>query len=100
MCLATASPIPEFAPEDGPCKIRVNSIAPGAIQTPINQKIWEDPEGLRKLLRMIPAQRMGTSDEVAQASVWLASDESDYVLGVTLVVDGGISLHNHFSKGG
>jgi len=89
-----------LAQEEAPEKIRVNSIAPGAIQTPINQKTWEDPEAMKRLLRMIPAQRIGTSDEIAQASVWLASDEADYVVGVPLVVDGGISLHNHFSRGG
>lgn len=89
-----------LAQEEAPSKIRVNAIAPGAIQTAINKEVWESPEALNALLKMIPSKRMGSVDEVAQAAVWLASDDADYIVGTTLYVDGGISLHNHFSRGG
>lgn len=80
--------------------IRVNSIAPGAIKTPINRSAWETPEAERKLLQLIPYERIGLTADVAKAVVWLASDESDYVTGTTLFVDGGMMLYPGFRTGG
>lgn len=81
-------------------KIRVNSIAPGAIRTPINRDAWETPEALAKLLTLIPYGRIGEPEDVARAAVWLASDESDYVTGTTLFVDGGMTLYPGFQDNG
>lgn len=86
----------ELAPE----KIRVNAIAPGAIKTPINQGAWETEEAKEKLLKLIPYGRIGEAEDVAKATVWLASDESDYVVGTTLFVDGGMLLYPAFREGG
>jgi len=80
--------------------IRVNSIAPGAIRTPINREAWDTPEALQKLLRLIPYGRIGEPEDIAKAAVWLASDESDYVTGTTLFVDGGMTLYPEFREGG
>lgn len=80
--------------------IRVNSIGPGAIKTPINHAAWATPEAEAELLRLIPAQRVGVPDDIARAAVWLASDDSDYVNGVTLFVDGGMTLYPGFATGG
>ena len=81
-------------------KVRVNSIAPGAIKTPINKSAWETPEAEAQLLQLIPAGRVGEVEGVAKAAVWLASDDSDYVNGTTLYVDGGMTLYPGFSTGG
>ena len=81
-----------IAQELGPKKIRVNSIAPGAIQTPINTDAWETPEALAKLLELVPYKRIGQPSDIGAAAVWLASDESDYIHGTTLIVDGGMTL--------
>ncbi len=80
--------------------IRVNSIAPGAIKTPINESAWSTPEALEKLLKLIPYGRIGAPDDIGKAAVWLASDESDYVTGTTLFVDGGMCLYPGFRTGG
>ena len=80
--------------------IRVNSIAPGAIRTPINREAWETPEAEAALLKLIPYGRVGDPDDVARAAVWLASDESDYVTGASLFVDGGMALYPEFREGG
>jgi glucose 1-dehydrogenase len=80
--------------------IRVNGIAPGAIKTPINQAAWVTPEAERKLLQLIPYGRVGTTDDIARAAVWLASDLSDYVVGTTLYVDGGMTLFPGFRENG
>jgi glucose 1-dehydrogenase len=80
--------------------IRVNSIAPGAIKTPINRSVWQTPEAEQKLLQLIPYDRMGSTADVAQAAVWLASDLSDYLTGTTLFVDGGMMLYPGFRTGG
>jgi len=80
--------------------IRVNSIAPGAIRTPINREAWETPEAEAALLKLIPYGRVGDPEDVAKAAVWLASDESDYVTGASLFVDGGMSLYPEFRDGG
>jgi glucose 1-dehydrogenase len=81
-------------------KIRVNSIAPGAIRTPINRAAWETPEALEKLLKLIPYGRIGTPEDIGKAAVWLCSDESDYVTGTTLFVDGGMTLYPGFRENG
>ena len=66
-------------------KIRVNGLAPGAIKTEINREAWETPEALQKLWKLIPYGRLGETDDVAKAAIWLASDESDFVTGTTLL---------------
>jgi glucose 1-dehydrogenase len=81
-------------------RIRVNSIAPGAIRTPINRAAWETKEAMDELLNLIPYGRIGEPDDIARAAVWLASDESDYVTGTTLFVDGGMTLFPEFRHGG
>lgn len=81
-------------------KIRVNAIAPGAIRTSINREEWEDEEARRRLEDKIPYGRMGDAEDVARAALWLASDDSDYVTGETLVIDGGMALYPAFRKGG
>ena len=81
-------------------KVRVNSICPGAIQTPINRQAWDSPEALKGLLSLIPYQRIGQPSDIGEATVWLASDESDYVNGVSLFVDGGMTLYPGFQGNG
>jgi glucose 1-dehydrogenase len=89
-----------MAQELAPHKIRVNAIAPGAIQTPINHNAWATPQALNSLLTLIPDKRIGQPVDIARAATWLASDESDYVQGTTLYVDGGMTLYPGFATGG
>ena len=89
-----------IAQELGPQKIRVNSIAPGAIKTPINRAAWETPEAEADLLTLIPYKRVGEPVDIARAAVWLASDASDYVHGTSLFVDGGMTLYPGFADRG
>jgi len=89
-----------MAQELAPFRIRVNSIAPGAIKTPINQSVWGNPEGLAKLLELIPYGRIGEVEDIGRAAVWLASDQSDYVHGTSLYIDGGMTLYPDFATGG
>jgi glucose 1-dehydrogenase len=89
-----------MAQELAPKKIRVNSIAPGAIKTAINRAAWETPEAEAQLLKLIPEGRVGVPEDVARAAVWLASDASDYMTGTTLFVDGGMTLYPGFATGG
>lgn len=89
-----------IAQEVAPWRIRVNSIAPGAIRTPINTQAWDTPEHYAALLKLIPYKRIGEPDEIGRAAVWLASDDSDYVHGITLFVDGGMTLYPGFETGG
>jgi glucose 1-dehydrogenase len=86
--------------EVAPYRIRVNSIAPGAIKTPINQAAWSSPEAEKALLTLIPYQRVGEPDDIARVAVWLASDEADYLNGTTIFVDGGMTLYPGFATGG
>ena len=81
-------------------KIRVNSIAPGAIKTPINEKAWDTPEALEKLMKLIPYGRIGVPEDIAKAAVWLSSDDSDYVNGTQLFIDGGMTLYPGFTENG
>jgi glucose 1-dehydrogenase len=89
-----------LAQELAPHRIRVNAIAPGAIQTPINRAAWETPAALERLLKLIPYGRIGSPADIGKAAVWLASDDSDYVHGHTLFVDGGMTLYPEFAQGG
>jgi glucose 1-dehydrogenase len=89
-----------IAQEVAPYRIRVNSIGPGAIRTPINRAAWETPEAYRDLLKLIPYKRIGEPEDIARAAVWLASDESDYITGTTLFIDGGMTLYPGFEAGG
>jgi len=89
-----------MAQELAPKKIRVNSIGPGAIQTPINRQAWETPEALNRLLTLIPYGRIGQPEDIGKVAVWLASDESDYVTGTTVFADGGMLLYPGFSTNG
>ena len=81
-------------------RIRVNSIAPGAIRTPINKPAWDTPAAYNKLLELIPYQRIGEPEDIARAAVWLASDCADYINGTTLYVDGGMTLYPGFTENG
>ena len=89
-----------MAQELAPKKIRVNSIGPGAIQTPINHSAWETPEALKSLLTLIPYSRIGQPEDIGKVAVWLASDESDYITGTTIFADGGMTLYPGFSTNG
>jgi glucose 1-dehydrogenase len=89
-----------MAQELGQEKIRVNSIAPGAIQTPINIDAWGSEEALNKLLKLIPYQRIGQTNDIGAVAVWLATDESDYIHGTTIFVDGGMTLYPGFTENG
>jgi glucose 1-dehydrogenase len=81
-------------------KIRINSISPGAIKTPINMSAWDTAQAEAALLKLIPYYRVGETRDIARAAVWLASDHSDYVTGATLYVDGGMTLYPEFRDGG
>lgn len=81
-------------------KIRVNGIAPGAIKTPINKSAWETQEAEQQLIKLIPYERVGEPSDIGRAAVWLASDDSDYVTGASLFVDGGMTLYPGFREGG
>ena len=89
-----------LAQEVAPHRIRVNGIAPGAIRTPINTAAWQTPEAYARLMTLVPYRRIGEPEDIARAAVWLASDLSDYVVGSTLFVDGGMTLYPGFATGG
>lgn len=89
-----------LAQEVAPYRIRVNSICPGAIRTPINMEAWGTQEAYTELLKLIPYKRIGEADEIGRAVVWLASDYADYVHGISLFVDGGMCLYPGFETGG
>lgn len=89
-----------MAQEVAPEGIRVNAIAPGAVRTNINRSAWASDAALDALLTLVPYGRIGEPEDVANAAVWLASDASDYVVGTTLYVDGGMMLYPGFSTNG
>lgn len=89
-----------IAQEVAPQRIRVNSIAPGAIRTPINTAAWETPEAYEALLKLIPYKRIAEPEEIGRAAAWLASDAADYIQGTTLFIDGGMTLYPGFESGG
>jgi glucose 1-dehydrogenase len=81
-----------LAVELGALGITINSIAPGAIETPINTKLLNDPVKLQSLVGHIPLGRLGKPNDVAGLAVFLASGDSDYVTGTTYLVDGGLTV--------
>jgi glucose 1-dehydrogenase len=81
-------------------RIRVNIISPGAIRTRINTEAWSTPDAYSDLMRLIPYKRIGEPDEIGRLAVWLASDDSDYVNGATIYIDGGMTLYPGFETGG
>lgn len=89
-----------IAQEVAPYKIRINSICPGAIKTPINKAAWDTSEAEQKLLELIPYKRVGIVDDIAKTAVWLASDDSDYINGASIFVDGGMTLFPGFATNG
>ena len=89
-----------LAQEVAPYRIRVNSICPGAIRTPINMQAWDTEAAYSELLKLIPYKRIGEPEEIGRAAVWLASDYADYVHGISLFVDGGMTLYPGFETGG
>ncbi|MCB1115239.1 MAG: SDR family oxidoreductase [Chlamydiia bacterium] len=89
-----------MAQEHADKKIRINSICPGAIKTPINKEAWETPEALENLMKVVPYKRIGAPEDIGKAAVWLASDLSDYINGVSLFVDGGMTLFPGFTTNG
>lgn len=89
-----------IAQEVAPFRIRVNSICPGAIRTPINRDAWETQEAYDSLMNLIPYKRIGEPDDIGKAAAWLASDQADYVNGVSMVIDGGMCLYPGFATGG
>jgi glucose 1-dehydrogenase len=89
-----------LAQEVAPHRIRVNSICPGAIRTPINMQAWDTAAAYHELMRLIPYKRIGEPEEIGRATVWLASDYADYVHGISLFVDGGMTLYPGFETGG
>ncbi len=89
-----------LAQEVAPKRIRVNAIAPGAVRTPINTAAWDTKQAYDRLMTLVPYGRIGEPEDIARAAVWLASDQSDYVVGTTLFVDGGMTLYPGFATGG
>ncbi len=89
-----------IAQEFAPHHIRINSIAPGAIRTPINTAAWSTPEAYKSLMALVPYNRIGEPEDIARTAVWLASDEADYLVGATLFVDGGMTLYPGFTENG
>jgi glucose 1-dehydrogenase len=89
-----------IAQEVAPQRIRVNSISPGAVRTPINMDAWSTREAYNGLMTLIPYKRIGEPSDIGRAAVWLASDDSDYVTGATMYVDGGMTLYPGFETGG
>ncbi|HEU5079549.1 MAG TPA: SDR family oxidoreductase [Opitutaceae bacterium] len=89
-----------IAQEVASSHIRVNSISPGAIRTPINREAWETPAAYQELMKLVPSKRIGEPADIGRAAVWLASDDSDYVHGATLYVDGGMTLYPGFQGNG
>jgi glucose 1-dehydrogenase len=89
-----------IAQEVAPYRIRVNSVCPGAIRTPLNRSAWDTPEAHDELMKLIPYKRIGEPDDIGRAVVWLASDDSDYANGISLFIDGGMTLYPGFAAGG
>jgi glucose 1-dehydrogenase len=88
------------AQEVAPYRIRVNSIGPGAIRTPINTSAWSTPEAYKALMTLVPYGRIGEPEDIGRVAVWLVSDQADYITGQTIFVDGGMTLYPGFATGG
>lgn len=89
-----------IAQEVAPHRIRVNSVSPGAIRTPINTAAWSTPEAHAALMELVPYNRIGEVEDIGRVVVWLASDEADYITGASIFVDGGMTLYPGFEEGG
>ena len=89
-----------IAQEVAPYRIRVNSICPGAIRTPINTSAWSTPEAYQSLMTLIPYKRIGEPEDIGRVAVFLASDQADYINGASIFVDGGMTLYPGFATGG
>jgi glucose 1-dehydrogenase len=89
-----------IAQEVAPHRIRVNSICPGAIRTPINTSAWATPEAYNSLMTLIPYKRIGEPEDIGRVAAFLASDQADYINGASIFVDGGMTLYPGFATGG
>ena len=89
-----------LAQELAPARIRVNAIGPGAIRTPINTNAWDTPEAYAALMTLVPYKRIGQPEDIASVAVFLASDLADYITGITVFVDGGMTCYPGFEAGG
>ncbi|HSZ78447.1 MAG TPA: 3-oxoacyl-ACP reductase FabG [Chthoniobacterales bacterium] len=89
-----------IAQEVAALKIRVNSLCPGAIRTPMNQSAWEDRDAYEDLMTLIPYKRVGEPEEIGRLAAFLASDYADYMTGASIFVDGGMSLYPGFETSG
>jgi glucose 1-dehydrogenase len=89
-----------IAQEVAPLRIRVNSICPGAIRTPLNTAAWDTPEAFNELMKLVPYKRIGEPEDIGKVAVFLASDLADYITGASIFVDGGMTLYPAFASGG
>ena len=89
-----------LAQELAPARIRVNAIGPGANSTPINTNAWDTPELYAALMTLVPYKRIGEPEDIANVAVFLASDLADYISGITIFVDGGMTCYPGFATGG
>ena len=89
-----------IAQEVAPYRVRVNALSPGAVRTPINESAWSSRDAYNSLMTLVPYKRIGEPNEIGRAAVWLCSDDSDYITGTTLYVDGGMTLYPGFETGG
>jgi glucose 1-dehydrogenase len=89
-----------IAQEVAALKIRVNSICPGAVRTPMNKSAWDTREAYEGLMNLIPYKRIGEPEEIGRLAVFLASDYADYITGASIFADGGMALYPGFEAGG
>lgn len=89
-----------IAQEVAPHRIRVNSVCPGAIRTPINTSAWNTPEAYASLMTLIPYKRIGEPEDIGRVTAFIASDMADYINGTSIFVDGGMCLYPGFATGG